>query len=125
MSMLAELDVSALVEEDRVHRTCYTDQEIFDREMQQIFHRLWIYVGHESQIKNPGDYATTIIGRQPMILSRGKDGQVHVLYNRCPHRGSKLCNKLAGNAGERFYFSYHGWQFDMDGRVNTIAMMGG
>ncbi len=125
MSLQAELDVSALVEEDRVHRTCYTDQEIFDREMQQIFHRLWIYVGHESQIKNPGDYATTIIGRQPMILSRGKDGQVHVLYNRCPHRGSKLCNKLAGNTGERFYCSYHGWQFDMDGRVNTIPMMDG
>lgn len=117
--------LSRLVEEDRVHRACYTDSAIFDREIEAIFHKAWIYVGHESQVKKPGDYYTTLIGRQPMILARAKDGRVHVLYNRCPHRGAMICSDRRGNAGEVFRCSYHGWQFHMDGSVESIPVMKG
>ena len=91
--------IAELVEPDRVHRSVYTDQEIFDREIEQIFEKIWVYCGHESQVKAPGDYCTVQIGRQPMIMVRGRDGAIHVLYNRCPHRGVELCGARSGNTG--------------------------
>lgn len=109
-----------LVEPDRVHRACYTDQAIFDLEMERIFHRAWIYAGHDSQIPNPGDFVTFRIGRQPMIMTRAGDGSVHVLYNRCPHRGAMLSNQHMGNCGATLTCSYHAWQFRLDGRVHAI-----
>ncbi|MBM3396721.1 MAG: Rieske 2Fe-2S domain-containing protein, partial [Betaproteobacteria bacterium] len=91
--------IQQLVEPDRVHRTAYTDQTLFDREISEIFERIWVYCGHESQVPNTGDYHTLHIGRQPMVMVRGADRQVRVLYNRCPHRGVQLCGALKGNAG--------------------------
>jgi phenylpropionate dioxygenase-like ring-hydroxylating dioxygenase large terminal subunit len=116
-------DIRALVEPDRVHRKCYTDPEIFALEMQNIHEKTWIYVGHESQVKNPGDYYTTLIGRQPMIMVRGKDGKVHVLYNRCPHRGALLCPDRNGNTGQTFKCSYHAWRFNLDGSLLKIPVV--
>src|SRR5678815_5028025 len=75
------MDVTALVEPDRVHRTVYTDQQIFDAEMEKIWERIWIYCGHVSQVPNPGDYYAVTIGRQPMLMVRQNDGGVQVLYN--------------------------------------------
>ncbi len=118
-------DVGRLVEPDRVHRVCYTDDEIFERELANIFHKTWIYVGHETQVKNPGDFWTTQIGKQPMIMVRGKDDRIHVLYNRCPHRGSTICTDRCGNAGIAFRCSYHGWQFHFDGTIRQIPVMKG
>lgn len=119
------LDVSALVEPDRVHRDCYTDNQVFEREMDTIFHRSWIYVGHESQVKKPGDFATTLIGQQPVVMIRDNDGQIHVLYNRCPHRGTMICSLRAGNAGKSLTCSYHAWRFNFDGTIQSVPMMEG
>ena len=83
-------DLRAMVEPDRVHRSVYNDPEIFELEMERIFNKVWTYVGHESQVRTPGDYWTVFVGRQPMIMIRGEDGRVNVLYNRCPHRGNLL-----------------------------------
>ena len=87
---MQQLDPAKLVEPDRVHRLAYTSQEIFDREVENIFEKIWVYCGHESQVKKPGDYHTLQIGRQPMVMVRGKDMKVRVLYNRCPHRGVRV-----------------------------------
>ena len=84
------MDLTALVEPDRVHKTVYTDQQIFDAEMERIWERIWVYCGHESQVPERGDYYAVTIGRQPMIMVRQKDGSVQVLYNRCPHRGVQV-----------------------------------
>lgn len=110
-------EFSKLVEPDRVHRSCYTDEDIFRYELENIFYKTWIYMGHESQVKNPGDYVMAQIGLQPMLMVRGNDGKIHVLYNVCPHRGAMLCNEHMGNTGKMFMCSYHGWQFDLDGKV--------
>lgn len=117
--------VDRLVEDDRVHRACYVDDGIFEREMEEIFHKAWIYVGHETQVPNPGDYYTTLIGKQPMIMARGKDGKVHVLYNRCPHRGAMICSDRHGNTGDAFTCSYHAWRFHMDGSIESIPVENG
>lgn len=93
-------DVRRAVEVDRVHKSVYTDPAIFDLEMERIFERVWIYCGHESQVRKPGDYYTMQIGRQPMVMVRGADGKVNVLYNRCPHRGTML---VGGRHGHQFH----------------------
>jgi phenylpropionate dioxygenase-like ring-hydroxylating dioxygenase large terminal subunit len=112
-----------LVEPDRVRREVYTDRDIFELEMRRIHETVWIYCGHESQIPKAGDYYTMQIGRQPMLMVRGKDRKVHVLYNRCPHRGNMMCGDRQGNAGEFFRCSYHAWQFHLDGKLKNIPMM--
>jgi len=77
----------ALVHRDRVHRSLYLDPEIFDLEMKKLFGATWVYVGHDSLVPKPGDYMTTRIGSQPVVLSRHTDGKVNVIYNSCGHRG--------------------------------------
>jgi phenylpropionate dioxygenase-like ring-hydroxylating dioxygenase large terminal subunit len=114
--------IDELVEPDRVHRTVYTDQEIFDREIEQIFEKVWVYCGHESQVKAPGDYYTVQIGRQPMIMVRDRSGAIHVLHNRCPHRGVELCGAMSGNTGSSFVCSYHAWSFHLDGSIRGIPL---
>ena len=93
-------DLAKCVEPDRVRKQVYTDPQIFDLEMQRIHEKVWIYCGHETQVPKPGDYTTVQIGRQPMLMVRGADRKVHVLYNRCPHRGNMICGDRQGNTGE-------------------------
>jgi phenylpropionate dioxygenase-like ring-hydroxylating dioxygenase large terminal subunit len=116
------MDVKPLVEPDRVHRRVYTDQAIFDREMERIFERVWVYCGHESQIPRPGDYYTVQVGRQPMVMVRDRDRGIRVLYNRCPHRGVQLCGNPKGNTGMSFVCSYHAWSFHLDGKLKSMPL---
>jgi phenylpropionate dioxygenase-like ring-hydroxylating dioxygenase large terminal subunit len=118
-------ELRSMVEPDRVHRSTYSDPEIFELEMERIFNRVWTYVGHESQVKNPGDYWTVMIGRQPMIMIRHDDGKVYVLYNRCPHRGNLLIGERSGNADKSVICSYHAWQFNFDGTPKAIPIAKG
>jgi len=113
--------INDLIEPGRVHRDVYTDPELFELEMERIFGRAWIFVGHDSQIPNPGDYITTEIGRQPVILIRHKDGSARVLLNRCSHRGAKVLNDASGNA-KSLICLYHGWSFGTDGACLGVTM---
>lgn len=107
--------VQALIRPTEVHRDVYVDAEIFDLEMKHLFANTWVYVGHDSQTPNPGDYFTTEIGRQPVVMIRHQDGEVHVLYNRCAHKGTKLVIDRAGNTGKFFRCPYHAWTYKTDG----------
>ncbi|HCN73692.1 MAG TPA: ribosomal subunit interface protein, partial [Pusillimonas sp.] len=82
-------EIAGLVRPDSVHKRVYTDPEIFKLEMDRIYGQAWIYVGHESQVKNPGDYITSRIGDQDVIMTRDSDGKINVLYNRCAHKGAQ------------------------------------
>jgi phenylpropionate dioxygenase-like ring-hydroxylating dioxygenase large terminal subunit len=119
------MKVDHLVEPDRVHRSVYTDQAIFDAEMEKIFERIWVYCGHASQVKAPGDYHAVTIGRQPMLMVRQQDGSIQVLYNRCPHRGVQVVGNQCGNTGSALVCSYHAWSFHLDGRVRAIPLAQG
>ena len=117
-------DIGALVDPDRVHRRVYIDPDIFELEMDRIWDRAWIYVGHESQVKKPGDFFRTEIGRHPVILTRHDDGEVHVLFNRCAHKGAEVVRDRQGNA--RFFFcSYHGWTYRTDGSLEALPLPDG
>ena len=70
MSRYSAAELRRLVEPGRVHRSLYTDPEIFALEMERIFARTWVYVGHESQVKRPGDYIATTIAQKPLLMVR-------------------------------------------------------
>ena len=114
-------EIAKLIEPGRVHRSVYTDPELFELEMERIFGRAWLFVGHESQVPHAGDYITTELGRQPVIMVRHRDGSINVLLNRCAHRGAKVVNERRGNAA-RLTCCYHGWSFDTDGRLAAVPV---
>jgi len=116
---LAIEEAGALAEETRVHRRVYSDPAIFELEMRRIFGRVWIFVGHESQVPNPGDYITAVVARQPVVMVRQPDGAVHVLFNRCGHRGALVAAGRAGNTAT-FRCAYHGWTYRLDGALQSI-----
>ncbi len=120
----AAIDVDALVEPNRVHRSVYTDPAIFELEMERIWGRTWIYVGHESQVKEPGEYYATTIARQPVVMTRHEDGKIYVLFNRCAHKGAQLVGDRCGKLKE-FRCCYHGWRFAMDGKLLSVPLENG
>lgn len=119
MSVLNGMDIKSLVQPDRVHRAAYTDPEIFELELERLFGRAWLILGHESQIKNPGDFFTSRMGLQPVIVTRHTDGSIQVLVNRCAHRGSRVCELASGNA-RQFVCAYHGWTYGTDGSLCVV-----
>ena len=114
--------VRSLVEDDRVHRDVYTSPEIFQLEMERLWSRTWIYVGHASQVPNAGDYITVDIAAQPVVMVRHSDGSIRVLLNRCAHKGTKVVYGLAGNTGKTFRCPYHAWTYRTDGTLLHIPL---
>lgn len=123
MNSMNGLDFSELIRPDRVHRAVYTDPVLFELELDRVFGRAWLVLGHESQAKAPGDFFTTRMGRQPVLVARHDDGTVQVLINRCPHRGAVVCSEARGHT-PHFQCGYHGWTFATDGTLKHVPMSG-
>jgi phenylpropionate dioxygenase-like ring-hydroxylating dioxygenase large terminal subunit len=121
---MSAIDYKALVRDDRIHASLYTDPRIFDDEMERIFVRGWVFVGHDSEIPDPGDYVTRRIGAEPVIMVRGQDRAIAVLVNRCMHRGTMVCPADRGNA-RVFTCPYHGWTYDVSGDLLGVPYPGG
>ena len=114
-------DPDGLVKNDRVHKSVYTDPAVFELEMKRIWSRSWIFIGHESQVPEPGMYfATTLVGK-PVILTRDKAGDIHVLFNRCAHKGAQLVGDRCGKLKD-FRCGYHGWRFELNGKCLSIPL---
>ena len=92
----------------------YTDESLYKLELERIFARTWVCMGHESQIAKPGDFITAYIGEDPVVVSRQKDGSIRVFLNQCRHRGMRICRADSGNA-KAFTCTYHGWAYNQGG----------
>ncbi|HTQ73227.1 MAG TPA: Rieske 2Fe-2S domain-containing protein [Burkholderiales bacterium] len=124
MGAFERQSLAALVQPDRVHRSLYADPALFDLEMERLFGRAWLVLGHESQLKAPGDYFTARMGRAPVIVVSKRPGEIAVLVNRCMHRGTMVCPEGRGNA-ERFVCPYHGWSYDRAGVLRAVPFADG
>lgn len=113
-----------LILRDRVHGSLYRDPDIFKEELEKIWYRTWVYVGHESEVPNPHDYVAKSIGLQPLLMTRDDDGRIHLLLNRCTHRGNQVCAQEKGNL-HTFTCPFHAWNFGMDGRLIGYAFPDG
>jgi len=111
--------MGVMLEEGRLPFFIFNDQDIFDLEMKHIFGENWIFVGHESEIPEPGDYARRYIGKDPFIFIRNEDGGVQVLFDSCRHRGTKIARADEGNASH-FRCPYHGWTYNNKGQLIGI-----
>lgn len=124
-SQLKISKLEAMLEEDpakqvyRIDRAAFTDQELFELEMKYIFEGNWIFMAHESQIPNPNDYYTLYVGRQPVIITRDKNGQLHAMANTCTHRGATLARHKKGNKSS-FTCPFHGWTFNNAGKLLKV-----
>ncbi|WP_300647783.1 aromatic ring-hydroxylating dioxygenase subunit alpha [Paenalcaligenes sp.] len=117
--------IRQLVRDTEVHKDLYINEELFQLEMEQLFANTWVYVGHASQIPNKGDYFTTTVGTEEVIMVRHSDNSIKVLYNRCPHKGVKVAGETCGNTGKFFRCPYHAWTFRTDGRLLAIPLKKG
>ena len=107
------------LERGEVSRRIYSDEAVYRREIERIFARCWLFLGHESQIPEPGDYLTTYMGEDPVILWRDPNGRPRAFLNTCRHRGNRLCLYERGNASA-FTCSYHGWTYNGEGKLTGV-----
>ncbi|WJJ94645.1 aromatic ring-hydroxylating dioxygenase subunit alpha [Neopusillimonas aromaticivorans] len=117
--------VNALVRPAEVHKDLFISEEIFQLEMEHLFANTWVYVGHASQVPKPGDYYSTTVGTEPVIMVRDADNSIKVLYNRCPHKGVMLVHDTYGNAGRFFRCPYHAWSFKLNGDLLALPLKRG
>ena len=109
------------LEDGLVSRKIFFDPEIYQIELERIFARCWLFLGHESQIPEPGDYMTAYMGEDPILVCRGNDGTVRAFLNSCRHRGMKVCRADRGNA-RQFTCSFHGWTYTNSGELRGVPM---
>lgn len=107
---------SDLIRPDKVHGSLYTDPTIFAEELQKIWHKTWVFVGHESEVPRPNDYVRKQLATQDVVMTRDRDGEVHLLINRCAHRGLQVCDDAKGNSSS-FRCPYHGWTYRNTGEL--------
>ncbi|MCH8987422.1 MAG: aromatic ring-hydroxylating dioxygenase subunit alpha [Chloroflexi bacterium] len=114
-------DVKGLVDIDQglLSRRIFVEPDIYQQELERIFARCWLFLCHETQIPGPGDFFTTYMGEDPVIVVRDSGGRVNAFLNVCAHRGNRLCRADAGNASA-FICSYHGWAYSNDGRLQAV-----
>ena len=115
----------ALVRPDAVHRDLYISEELYELELERLWRNTWIYMGHDSQVPNPGDFHTADIAGSPLVMLRGRDGEVRVFLNRCAHKGTRVVSAVGGNCGSTLRCPYHGWTYRLDGSLRTVPLKGG
>ncbi len=103
----------------RVNRRTLVDEQVLAEERRRIFDTCWIYVGHDSELRAPGDFRTRTVCGRPLIFSKGSNGEVRVFLNSCRHRAATVCRESEGNAKRHVCF-YHGWVYDADGNLAIV-----
>jgi nitrite reductase/ring-hydroxylating ferredoxin subunit len=102
-----------------VDRRVLCDEELYRRELESVFERSWLFLAHETQIPNPGDFFGTTMGEDRVLVVRQKDGSVAAMLNSCRHRGMRVCRADVGNA-KAFTCTFHGWSYDQSGALVNV-----
>ena len=113
---LGEIGKLVDLKKGQVSRRIFIERDIYEQELERVFARCWLFLAHESMIPNPGDFFTTFMGEDPVIVMRDSAGKVNAFINSCRHRGMKVCRADQGNAAS-FTCAYHGWTYGNDGKL--------
>ena len=116
---MATMQMASLVDTGNgvLNPRIFSDEEIYQQELEQIFARCWLFLCHESaRFPTPATILTTYMGEDPVLVVRDRSGKVGAFLNICRHRGNRLCRADNGNAAA-FICAYHGWAFSNDGAL--------
>lgn len=102
----------------QVARRAFTDERILNAELESVFNKCWLYLGHESEVARIGDYLRRVVARRSLIFNRDQTGKLNAFFNTCPHRGAEVCRDARGNT-KTFVCFYHGWAFGCDGALKS------
>ena len=102
----------------------FSDQEIYDAEMEQLFGRAWLFLAHADQFRKPGDFFTTYLGEDPVIVTMDRNRRIRAFLNSGRHRGARVCRADSG-ATRNFTCTYHGWSYNLEGTLVSIPNSGG
>jgi Rieske 2Fe-2S family protein len=97
--------------------SAYTDPAVFAAEQEKIFEAMWFCVARASELARPGQFQTFEVGRESVLVSRGRDGAIRAFLNICRHRGARLCTEPAGEVKRAFQCAYHAWTYSLDGKL--------
>lgn len=117
-------DYASLVHINRIHSSLYYDEQIYRDEVERIWRKTWVYVGHTSEVPKRNDYVIKSIGPTPVLLVHNRHGEISLLQNKCPHRGNLLCAYQKGNRSS-FTCPYHAWTFANSGELTGLAFADG
>ncbi|MDX2424690.1 MAG: SRPBCC family protein [Cycloclasticus sp.] len=120
---MSKFDYTDLINNETAQqsRSIFWDQDIYQEELKQVFNRCWLFLGHDSQIPEAGDFLRTFMGEDDVIVVRGEDLQVRAFLNACSHRGNKVCHAEWGKT-KSFTCSYHGWSYDTSGHLAAVPL---
>lgn len=104
-------------------RELYISPQVYRQDLEQLWHKDWVFAGHSFEIPKPGQYITLQIGDYPVAVVRGKDGQIRAFHNACRHRGAKVCEEGHGKVA-KMVCPYHKWTFELDGTLLFAGNMG-
>src|SRR5882672_1661365 len=110
----------------RVPYRVFSDPDIYQAELDRVFlGPTWQYLALANDLPRPGDYMTTFLGETPVIVTRGEDGEIHAMVNRCAHRGNLVCLKRRGHSDDGLTCVYHSWRYDLAGNLKSVAFRRG
>jgi Rieske 2Fe-2S family protein len=119
-------EINQLIDRQRerhsLAREFYSDPEIYERDIERIFLRSWLYAGHWSEIPNPGDWFLFDFAGESVIIAHTLDGGISAMLNVCRHRGSRVCVEQSG-CSKRLICRYHGWTYDLEGQLVGASRM--
>ncbi len=115
------MKVADLVNADAtlISRRAWSDERVYQLEKRGIFGKAWLFLGHETQIPNTGDFVQAYMCETPIILARGEDDDIYACINSCSHRGLPVCRADHGNT-KRFVCPYHNWSYKVSGELVAI-----
>lgn len=115
------IDVSGLVDSANglVDRSIFTDRRIYDQEQARVFASSWLFLGHVDQLQKAGDFLTTYMGEDPVIVTKDKSGRIRAFLNSCRHRGARVLRADYGTT-RAFTCTYHGWSYDLEGKLISV-----